>query len=176
MPKSPQIDLEEALEKFHKPWTPTAAEPLHDFYGRNGLPRSATDTVTLGPSMTRQEFATDCDINVLMDRYQNQDIGSIMRASQEPVYVDFTMMPDDLMGTLQLMREAENAFMTLPAQVRREFDNDAVAFVDFASDRGNLDQMRSWGLAPPAPEPPPAPTPAAAASPPAPAAPAQSSP
>lgn len=161
MPK--QIDLEETLEKSHKPWTPTPEEPLHDFRGRNGLPASATNTSTPGPSMTRQEFAADCDINVLMDRYQNEDIGAIMRRSTEPVYVDFYDMPSDLMGTLQLVQDAENAFMTLPAQVRREFDNDPIRFVDFASDPGNLDQMRNWGLAPPAPVPPPAPTPAAAA-------------
>lgn len=183
MAKDRQTDLEKYLNDDpapHKAWAePQAtATPMatNDFLKSNGLDPAATRTITEGPSMTRQEFAADCDINNLMERYQNQDIGAIMRASQEPVYVDFTDMPSDLMSTLQLAQDAENAFMTLPAAVRREFDNDAVRFVDFASDPTNLDQMRNWGLAPPAPVPPPAPTPAAAPSPAAPAAPAQSLP
>jgi hypothetical protein len=80
-----------------------------------------------------------------------------MRAAGEPVYYDFTEMPDTLLGYMQLMEQADNAFMTLPASVRREFDNDAAAFVDFASDPSNLEQMRDWGLAPPAPTPAPLP-------------------
>jgi hypothetical protein len=93
-----------------------------------------------------------------MQRYENRDIGAIMRAAGEPVYYDFTEMPDTLLGYMQLMEQADNAFMTLPASVRREFDNDAAAFVDFASDPSNLEQMRDWGLAPPAPTPAPLPS------------------
>jgi hypothetical protein len=68
-------------------------------------------------------------------------------------------MPSDLMGTMAMLSDAETAFMSLPAQVRREFDNDPLQFVDFASDPENVPQMRTWGLAPPeaVPEPPPAP-------------------
>jgi hypothetical protein len=64
------------------------------------------------------------------------------------MYVDFVTAPKDLLGYLALMQEAEVAFMSLPAGVRREFENDAVKFVDFASDPENLPQMRTWGLAP----------------------------
>lgn len=133
-----------------EPSKPAPAYPFaeYDFYVP---PRPNTVTYFSGPTMTRQEFAEECDINVLMQRYQNQDIGAIMRAAGEPVYADFSEMPQDLMGFMKLMGDAENAFMTLPAEVRRTFDNDAVKFVDFASEPSNLDQMRSWGLAPPAP-------------------------
>jgi hypothetical protein len=65
------------------------------------------------------------------------------------MYVDFTEMPTNLMDYMAFMDGAEKAFMSLPAVVRKEFDNSAVAFVDFASDPKNLDQMRGWGLAPP---------------------------
>lgn len=141
------------------PTKPGPAVAGYDFFKINALDVSASRAGTVfpeGPTLTRQEFAEDCDINVLMKRYENQDIGAIMRRAQEPVYADFAEMPQDLMGFMNFMREAENAFMTLPATVRREFDNDAAAFVDFAGDPANLDQMRSWGLAPPAPAPAPA--------------------
>ena len=141
---------------------PRPAVAYNDFYKTNSTP---VLWMPEGPSLTRQEFAEDCDINVLMKRFENRDIGAIMRSATEPMYVDFTEMPTDLMGYMQLMSDAEKAFMTLPATVRREFDNDPIGFVDFASDPGNLEQMRSWGLAPPAPKPSAEPPPAAPAEP-----------
>jgi len=72
---------------------------------------------------------------------------------REPVYVDFSYMPSDLMEWMEMRDEAESAFMQLPAKVRAEFANDAVAFVQFASQPGSIDQLRAWGLAAPAPPP-----------------------
>jgi len=157
MIKKAQVDLEELLDNDKEISAPQPSPPVafYDFYKpSNASGREAAVFHPVGPSLTRQEFAEECDINVLMKRYENQDIGSIMRRSQEPVYYDLTEAPSDLMGYMQLMQDAQNAFMTLSAQVRREFDNDPVRFVDFAGDPANLDQMRSWGLAPPAPQAP----------------------
>lgn len=142
-----------------------ASTPMayHDFYKTNG-----TDTTfyPVGPSMTRQEFAEECDINTIMARY-DAHLSDPMRSVREPMYVDFTNMPDTLMGTMALVQEASEAFYRLPAAVRREFDNDPVMFTDFASDPENIDQLRTWGLAKPLPAEPaaapssePAPAPA----------------
>ncbi|QCQ84940.1 internal scaffolding protein [Blackfly microvirus SF02] len=107
------------------------------------------DFVPEGPSLTRQEFADECDINVLMAQYEKTGVINHFNRS-EPQYLDLTDMPDDLQGTLQLVQDAEAAFMRLPAGVRKEFDNDPIGFVQFASDPSNLDQLREWGLAAPA--------------------------
>ena len=115
-----------------------------DFYKPTFVDVSLSDWP---PSLTRQEFAEDCDINVIMMRFEKT--GQLPANVSEPRYLDLTEMPSDLMGTLNLLGEAERAFMTLPASVRRAFDNDATVFVDFASDPNNLEQMRTWGLAPP---------------------------
>lgn len=106
------------------------------------------------PSMARQEFADECDINVLMARYEAG--GAVTHVNQAvPVYMDVTAVPD-LRGAMDAMRVATAAFLSLPAKVRRQFDNDPQAFVDFAQDGVNLEQMRSWGLAPAVePVPPP---------------------
>ncbi|UDN67741.1 internal scaffolding protein [robinz microvirus RP_106] len=120
----------------------------HDFEGGN-----ASDTVVynLEPSLTRQEFAEECDINTLMKRYDAHVIGGPGNLpAAQPIYADFANMPQDLMGYLQFMDDAERSFLSLPAVVRKEFDNSAMEFIAFASDPGNLGQMRSWGLAPPA--------------------------
>lgn len=124
------------------------ADALHDFYKPLADPASRfTDVSDWGPSLTRQEFAEDADINVLMARFPNSGILPPLVA---PEYVDFTQVPGDLMSQLEVFDRAAAAFMTLPAQVRKEFENNPHAFVSFAVDPVNLEQMRTWGLAPPA--------------------------
>lgn len=128
-------------------------QAAYDFYKRNDwveeYPGMYGDVQTL-PSMTRQEFAAECDINALMARYDKTGMLPANRPG-EAFYYDFTEMPSDLLGVLAVMDSANEAFMTLPAVVRKEFDNDAARFLMFASDPGNLDQMRDWGLAAPKP-------------------------
>lgn len=139
----------------------TFPEVAHDFVKRNGA-----DTVffTEGPSLTRQEFAEECDINSIMARYDTHVIGGPGNLPHmQPQYADFTMVPATLLEYMTFMDSAEAAFMSLPAQVRKEFDNSPHMFVEFASDPENISQMRTWGLAPPAlAEPVQAPTPAPA--------------
>lgn len=139
----------------------------HDFYKTNGVDARHFN---VGPSLTRQEFAEECDINVIMARYEKT--GMLPANNVEPQYVDFTQMPGNLMDTMRFFDEAQASFMQLPATVRREFDNDAAAFVDYAADPANLDQMRAWGLAPKPAEPAVAAPPAGSEPPVSPAAPA----
>ncbi|AXH73710.1 MAG: internal scaffolding protein [Microviridae sp.] len=107
-----------------------------------------TDTI----SLTRQEFADECDINKLMAQYEKTGILPANMNNDVPRYLDVVDVPN-LQEALTLLADSTTAFMALPATVRREFDNDAVKFVQFAQDPENLAQMRTWGLAPPAPEP-----------------------
>lgn len=102
-----------------------------------------------GDGRTRQEFADECDINILMARYEKHGVLNHYNAA-EPAFFDASNVPD-LQEAITAMRDAERAFMTLPASVRREFDNDAVKFVEYAQDAENLPRMREWGLAPPEP-------------------------
>lgn len=99
-------------------------------------------------SRTRQEFASECDVNVLMKRYEKT--GVLPQFMQrEPRYLDVSEVPQ-FHEAMDLMVQASASFARLPANVRKEFDNDPEKFVSFAQDRENLDRMREWGLAPPA--------------------------
>ena len=106
-------------------------------------------------AVTRQEFAEDADVNVLMARFEKTGQLPSNVGAQAPAYLDVSEVPD-LMTALSVVEDAKRAFMTLPARTRAEFENDPMQFVAFAEDPQNLDQMRKWGLAPPAavPEPP----------------------
>lgn len=123
------------------------------------------DRVTIDCSadgQTRQEFADECDINVLMRRYETTGLmpgdASLMN------YGDFTELPD-FMTAMNTVARANEAFAALPATVRRRFGNDPGEFVEFVSNPENISEVRKLGLAadvPPVPqgeppEPPPAP-------------------
>lgn len=102
-------------------------------------------------SRTRQEFAVECDVNEIMKRYQKT--GVLPRFGQvEPRYLDLTNVPD-FHAAMNLMADAEAAFMRLPAAVRLRFANDPAEFVGFAEQPENLEELRKWGLAPPAKAP-----------------------
>lgn len=107
------------------------------------------------PSLTRQEFAAECDINILMERYEKS--GVISHVNQRtPQYLDLGDVPD-LQTAHHIIQNATAEFMALPASVRREFDNDPMQFLKFADDPANIDRMRALGLAAPLPEAKPAP-------------------
>lgn len=120
----------------------------HDFIKANGLGPKDTATYNDEPSMTRQEFAEECDINTIMAKYDSY-LSDPMRSIREPMYLDLTAMPSTLMESMEILNRARDAFYALPAVVRREFDNDPVLFADFAADPENVGQMREWGLAAP---------------------------
>lgn len=111
------------------------------------------DMAVFDKSVTRQEFAEECDINTIMARYEQSGAFSHVNLAM-PRYMDVTELPN-LQGSLDVFRQASEAFYSLPAKVRKEFDNDPVAFVEYAQNAENLDKMREWGLAPPAPVPAP---------------------
>lgn len=113
------------------------------------------DFVCADDGMTRQEFADECDINNILATYEKTGVLSHV-ARGEPQYLDVSNVPD-LAGAMAYMFDAEAAFMSLPAIVRREFDNDPLRFVEFAVDPANVERMREWGLAAPAKPVEPAP-------------------
>lgn len=83
---------------------------------------------------TRQEGADSCDINKIVDRMARGILPTFSR--QEALYADMTEI-GDLHESLERVRRAEEAFMSLPAAVRTAFDNDVAKFTAaFQSDEG----------------------------------------
>nr|AVQ10245.1 internal scaffolding protein VP3 [Gokushovirinae environmental samples] len=120
------------------------------------------------PSMTKQSFKEECDINNIVRKFEAT--GQIDHINQAHAQGLFTDLPTglDLQTALNMKQQAESAFMALPAKIRAQFDNDPVEFVTFVEDPANQQQLIDWGLAtdtrPPKPPTPPAapPTPPAA--------------
>lgn len=132
-----------------------------DMFGSAYCPHDPVDLDFTGDDgMTRQEFAEECDINVLMARYQKSGLLP-QDPSRRPIYGDFTDMAS-YQEAQNILIAADEAFAALPAVVRREFENDPARFLEFAEKPENLDRLREWGLAEPLDpalepvEPPPA--------------------
>lgn len=106
--------------------------------------------------MTQQQFGEECDINTIVRRFKLT--GEMPVGVRPPVFGDFTEVMD-FQTAMTAVREAQEAFNALPAEVRYEFHNDPQRFVEFSSDVKNLPRLRELGLAVPeaVPEPPPEP-------------------
>jgi hypothetical protein len=96
-------------------------------------------------TLTQQHDKDEADINVLVRRFGIT--GELPQVTVTPVYSDFIEAVGDYHSAMNLIVQADQAFMELPAEVRLRFNNNAGAFVDFASDPDNLDEMREMGLA-----------------------------
>lgn len=93
---------------------------------------------------TQQAFKDQCDVNQIMARYARH--GVLDHANTyRGVYGDFTEVGDYHTLCNQVVR-AQEMFMGLPAEVRKMFNNDPGAFLEFAENPENADQMVEMGL------------------------------
>lgn len=108
--------------------------------------------------ITQQSGREDADINVIVERAKRGAVPPSGRG-QTPMYGDFTQVPTDLRDCLNMVRHAEELFMTLDPFVRRRFNNDPVEMLDFLNDSKNREEAVKLGLvkAPEAPVVPAAP-------------------
>lgn len=99
-------------------------------------------------SLTLQSQAQEADINVILKRFNLT--GVLPQGKSVPTYGDFSAVLD-YRGALDLIRQADAAFMSVPADVRARFSNDPAAFVEFCSNEANIEELRRLGFAPAAP-------------------------
>jgi phage internal scaffolding protein len=119
-----------------------------------------TGEVTRPVSRTKQSFVPECDINNIVKSYRvTGQINHMRSNAAQGVYED---LPDpiDFQTSLNIIQEARDSFQSLPAAVRRRFDNDPAEFLAFVTNPKNQDEIIKMGLAVdnrPPPPPPPAP-------------------
>lgn len=102
--------------------------------------------ITYPPSMAKQEFKRECDINNILKQYSKT--GMVQHVNKRAAEGMYTDLPDaiDFQDSLNLVREAEASFMTLPARVRDQFGNDPAQFLAFCGDPANAEEMVKLGL------------------------------
>lgn len=112
---------------------------------------------------TRQDGKDDADINVLLARYgvkndkwpTSAQLAALPVSGQRALYGDFTGETDFQLQQNAII-DAREAFLALPAKVRKEFDNDPAKLLEFVHDDKNYEKAKELGLLA---EPKPAPKP-----------------
>jgi len=99
------------------------------------------------PSMTIQAAADDCDINVMIARYQKTGSyhGQVSMPSVSAQFGDFVSVPD-YHAAMNLLVSANDQFAALPSAVRDRFQNDPARLLDFLSDEKNLEEAVKLGI------------------------------
>lgn len=94
---------------------------------------------------TKQSFKAECDINNIMTKYAKTGVLEHTRNVQG-AYGDFSNVPDFQEAQNRII-QAQEAFMALPAAIRKRFDNDPGQLMDFVNDPDNLEEAVKLGLA-----------------------------
>lgn len=105
------------------------------------------------PSMTKQSFADECDINKIMERYEKT---GVMPEGRHMYEFGDAISEYSYQESLNAVIHADEQFAQLPAKLRDRFGNDPVQLLKFLEDPANRDEAVELGLVdrpPPAPEP-----------------------
>lgn len=106
-----------------------------------------TGEVSTPPSMTKQSFVEQCDINNILKQFKAS--GMLTHINQQAAQGRYLDLPDDLdyQNALNIVLEAENSFASLPSKVRDRFHNDPAEFLQWFQDPDNQDEAIKLGLA-----------------------------
>lgn len=95
--------------------------------------------------LTKQSFEEESNINIIMARYVKT--GMLDHLNQYGGDYGNFIGFQDYHTSMNLILDAGQAFMALPAQTRAKFGNDPQTFLAFVQDPDNLEEMREMGLA-----------------------------
>lgn len=84
-------------------------------------------------------FADSVNIHVLLNRFKNGDTESLMQRAG--AYIDISALPSNINEFMQLARNAENLFNTLPIEVKNAFNNNVVEFISTIGDDSWKEKM-----------------------------------
>jgi len=102
-----------------------------------------TGLVCSDPSLAQQQFRDESDINTILKQFNVT--GQLPTPVSMPQYGDFTDSVD-YHQALNYVIASEEAFMTLPAQIRAKFNNDPGALLDFLNDEKNFSEAEKLGI------------------------------
>lgn len=97
-----------------------------------------------GALVTKQDQAAACDINTILANYARTGVLTHVN-NAEPLYIDAPRV-EGLQEALELVRDAEAAFMQLPAKVRERFDNEPLALLAALEDPSRAAELRELGV------------------------------
>ena len=124
----------------------TTGQPVFNLPYDNAFRRKRFQVFTKKQkTRTQQQFAKDVDINTIVSRFEKTGIIKHLN----PARPNYGFAPAiTLHQAYEQIRYAKETFLSLPSEVRDEFDNDPVKFVEFIEDDANTETLREMGLLP----------------------------
>lgn len=106
--------------------------------------------LTVGPTLAQQHFANEVNINQIIARYRTTGLltDPLRPATRLAQFGDFSDVVD-YQTAQNIIIAADAAFMSLPAVVRKRFDNDPAKYIAFMEDEKNYDEALKLGLVDP---------------------------
>lgn len=131
------------------PIDPDTGEIITPFF-RNGY-NYDTDTVSretglstpIAEGRTQQQFKEETDINEIVRRFGLT--GTLPDNPHMPNYGDFTGI-SDFKTAVDMVAQAESAFMEFPAELRARFQNDPQRLMEFLDNEANRKEALELGL------------------------------
>lgn len=102
-------------------------------------------------SMAVQSAEEESNINTIVRRFGIS--GELPNNLRMPQSGDFTNAPD-FHTAMNLVRQAQEEFVRVPAEIRARFNNDPARFMQFFEDPANYDEAFKLGLVNARPVPP----------------------
>jgi phage internal scaffolding protein len=96
-------------------------------------------------SKTEQSHKTEVDINNIVKRAGAGELVAKVNALQNWTYDDVTN--NDFQEAMNAIIKARDTFSAVPSQIRKRFDNDPAAFMDFVRNPDNKQELVEMGLA-----------------------------
>lgn len=112
-------------------------------YRHAASPRLRVSISFPGQGRTKQEFKDECDINVLMRRYQEEGVPPPTNP-QQPRWGDFSAF--DFQEAMNTVLEAEQLFSELPSHLRNRFANDPVQLLEWVHNPSNAAEAVELGF------------------------------
>lgn len=136
----------------------------YNFYTRYDTPPKV-QTFNSAPSLAQQQFKEEADINNIIASYNTTGLltNPLVASARQPMFGDFSNLPQDYMQVQNQLLQAQADFMDLPAKIRQRFNNSPAELISFLQNPNNFDEAVELGLmektskSEPTPEPKPEP-------------------
>lgn len=94
--------------------------------------------------LTDQSYKKMCDINLIMKQYQKTGMLPHFKKN-EPIFADVSDIPS-LEEAHEIVNDAKELFLELPAEVRKAMDHDPAKLESFIADEKNHDLLVKHGI------------------------------
>jgi len=112
-------------------------------YDADAVSRETALWIDEAESVVQQQFAEECDINTIVKRFGLT--GELPNGVAMPVSGDFSGVTD-FHSAMNIVRQAQEAFMELPGDIRERFANDPSKVMAFLENPENRDEAIKLGL------------------------------